>query len=232
MIEIVDLSLKYEDKKILDNVNLAFERGKIHLITGNSGSGKSSLIKLINGLIPEVTGGKVSGDIRYNGNSIINSSITDRSRYISTVFQNPKSQFFTTNTLDELAFAMENRNMPAQEILDTIDNYTNLLHTEDIMNREISELSGGQKQMLAITGVVCLNQEVYLFDEPSSSLDIESIERIREVCIYLKSQGKIVIIAEHRLYYLKGIADQIIILNNGQCDVHDAEELNESLIEK
>ncbi|WP_425539231.1 ATP-binding cassette domain-containing protein [Microaceticoccus formicicus] len=232
MIKIVDLSLKYEDKIILENGNIEFERGKIHLITGNSGSGKSSLIKLINGLIPEVVSGTVTGDICYNGKSILNSSITDRSRYISTVFQNPKTQFFTTNTLDELAFAMENRNTPPEEIIKTIDHYTNLLHTEDLMDTEISKLSGGQKQMLAVTAVVCLNQEIYLFDEPSSSLDIESIERIREVCLFLKSQGKIVIIAEHRLYYLKEIADQIIILNNGKCSVHKSEELTDDFVTK
>ncbi len=232
MIKIVDLSLNYEDKRILENVNIELERGKIHLITGNSGSGKSSLIKLINGLIPEVVSGTVTGDICYNGKSILNSSITDRSSYISTVFQNPKTQFFTTNTLDELAFAMENRNIPPEEIIKTIDHYTSLLHTEDLMDTEISKLSGGQKQMLAITAVVCLNQEIYLFDEPSSSLDIESIERIREVCLFLKSQGKIVIIAEHRLYYLKGIADQIIILNNGKCSVHKLEELTDDFVAK
>ena len=232
MIEMKNISLKYDGKNILENINISFQKGSITLITGNSGSGKSSLLKLINGIIPEITEADITGDIIRKEESILEKSITQRSFFVSTVFQNPKTQFFTTQAIDELAFALENRNIPRKEIIERIESYTEFLKTKDLLGKEISGLSGGQKQMLAITSVACLDQEVYLFDEPSSSLDKDSIERVKTVCQFLKEKGKIVIIAEHRLYYLKEILDQAVVLENGSACVYGKEEFNEGFIEK
>ncbi|MDU0895119.1 MAG: ATP-binding cassette domain-containing protein, partial [Anaerococcus sp.] len=126
MLEFKDFGLDYEDVdkksyKILENVNINFEKGSVNVITGESGSGKSSIIKAINGIIPEIDKAKLSGKIKLDGKNIVDMTIADRSKFIATVFQNPKNQFYAVNSLDEIAFALENRNIERDEIFQTID---------------------------------------------------------------------------------------------------------------
>lgn len=153
-------------------------------------------------------------------------SIADRSSYVSTVFQNPKTQFYCIDSTDELAFPLENRNIPKKRILKSIEEYTRLLSTEKLLNRNIFSLSGGEKQLMAITSVMTMDNKVYLFDEPSSSLDHKSIELLKNAIIELKKMGKIVIVAEHRLYYLMDIMDSIAILKSGTMKIFSKEVLD------
>ena len=176
MLEIKSLSLSYNESLLLDDINLELQAGELILLSGSSGSGKSSLLKVLNGIIPEISEAKLGGSIYLNSESILDKSIAERSSYISTVFQNPKTQFYCINSTDELAFALENRNLPKQEILDTIDKYTKLLDTDKLMDRDIFTLSGGEKQLLAVTSVACMDNKLYIFDEPSASLDRDSIK--------------------------------------------------------
>lgn len=150
---------------------------------------------------------KVEGEVTYLNHRLLEEDITCKSQYLSTVFQNPKTQFYCINSTDELAFGLENRALPREQILETITKYTQLLHTQDLLNKDIFNLSGGEKQLLSITVVPCLNNEIYLFDEPSASLDHQAINKFKEIIKILKDAGKIVIIAEHRLYYLKEFMD-------------------------
>ena len=159
MLEIKNLSLDYENISLLKNINLTINSGEITVITGKSGSGKSSLLKVLNGIIPEVLQAKLAGEIIYNEKNIFEDDISKRAKYISTVFQNPKTQFYCINTTDELAFALENRNIPKDEILKTIDEYTKLLNTGKFLERDIFTLSGGEKQLVAITSFSCMNNE-------------------------------------------------------------------------
>lgn len=236
MLKISNLSLNYGGKKILDNINLSFKKGEVTVITGCSGSGKSTIIKLINGIVPNITKAEISGDIIFNkeGNEINlrDKSIEDRSEYISTVFQNPKNQFYTINSLDEMAFALENRNLSRKEIYERINYYSKLLDTEKLLNRDIFKLSGGEKQMVAITSVACMDQDIYLFDEPSSSLDSEHINRIGNAIKELKKLGKTVIIAEHRLFYLRDIMDKLCIIKDGAITEIERDEINNECVKK
>lgn len=203
MLSIENLSIKYEKKTLFTGLNLNINEGELIVITGKSGSGKSSLLKVINGIIPEFNAASVSGNIRCNDIDILKESMTKRSKYISTVFQNPKTQFYCINTTDEIAFGLENRNVSKDKIESTIKHYSKLLKTEDLMDRDIFKLSGGQKQLIAINACMCMDNIIYLFDEPSSSLDESSVEWLKNTLLLLKKMGKIVIIAEHRLYYFK-----------------------------
>lgn len=227
MLEFKDVSLKYTDEMVLDKVSMKFEPGTVTVISGNSGCGKSSVIKLINGVIPHFSRADFSGKILLGGQNIYTESIAGRSRHISTVFQNPKSQFFSVNSYDEIAFALENRNVPSEEIINKIAVYSKLLATENLLGKNIFMLSGGQRQMVAITGVVVMDGLVYIFDEPSSSLDSDAIEQFKDIIAKLKEMGKIIVIAEHRLYFLKGIMDKLYILNNGQVDEIEVGNLRE-----
>ena len=214
MLKISDLKLTYENKTIFNNLNLEANQSQVVIITGLSGCGKTSLLKIINGVIPETVEGEVEGSITYREHDLLKEDIETKSLYLSTVFQNPKTQFYCINSTDELAFGLENRAVPREQILETIDKYTSLLKTKDLLNKDIFSLSGGEKQLLAITAVACLDNDIYLFDEPSASLDRAAIHRFIEAIKILKAAGKIIIIAEHRLYYLKELLDQVLVIDN------------------
>ncbi|KXT85848.1 Duplicated ATPase component of energizing module of putative ECF transporter [Streptococcus sp. DD11] len=229
MLEFKDFTISYE-KPVLKALNLQFQPGQITVVSGASGSGKSSLLRTINGVIPYFQPAELSGSLTYQGQDLLALDMAERSRFISTVFQNPKTQFYATNSTDEMAFALENRNLPRQEIIERIDSYTRLLGVERLLDRDIFTLSGGEKQLLAITSVACMNNDIYMFDEPSSSLDREAIERLKEVLLTLKKLGKTLIVAEHRLYYLQDIMDQFILLEDATAASYQPQELDEDFL--
>ena len=230
MLKIQNLSLSYEGSPILKNVNFEFHPGTISVVTGLSGCGKTTFLKILNGIIPEVQEAEVEGTVSYGDHDLLREDMAAKSKYLSTVFQNPKTQFYCINSSDELAFGLENRNIPREEILDTIHRYTELLHTEDLLDRDIFSMSGGEKQLLAITAVACMDNDIYLFDEPSASLDRTAIRRFAEVLRILKEQNKIVIIAEHRLYYLKDFMDQLLVLEQGEAYPYSCREIREDYL--
>lgn len=230
MLELKNLQVAFDEKTIFRDVHMTLKPGEITVLTGHSGCGKSTLIRLLNGVIPHMTDANIQGEILYNGKNILPLSIEERSAFISTVFQNPKSQFYALQSTDEIAFAMENRGIPREEILSRIKKYATLLHAEALLDRPLLELSGGEKQLVAILSVACLEQDVYIFDEPSSSLDAASIARLKEALILLKKMGKIILVAEHRLYYLADIFDQFLVLADGVLHHYNQNTLNDSVI--
>lgn len=226
MLEFINISLTYQEEKILEDINFSVDKGKIVVLTGNSGSGKSSILKLINGIIPEFYEAKIEGEIKFDGKNIVKESMAKRSKYISTIFQNPKTQFYCINTKDELAFGLENRAVSPKIINEIIEKYSKDYQIKDLMDRNIFHLSGGEKQKIAITACSCLDNDIYLFDEPSSSLDEEGLEWLKEILLELKNKNKLVIIAEHRLHYLKNIIDKLYIIKNKKVEEIN---LNENL---
>lgn len=225
MLEVKNLKLKYENKVVFNDFDLEVNNGEIIVITGDSGSGKSSFLKILNGIIPEFDDAKIEGEITFDNKDLLSQSMSERSKYISTVFQNPKTQFYCINTTDEIAFGLENRNVESSEIKKTIKEYSNKLHVEKLMDRDIFKLSGGEKQFIAITACACLDNDIYLFDEPSSSLDEKSIIWVKNTILKLKKLGKIVIIAEHRMHFLKDIFDKLVLIEQGSAKVYPREEI-------
>lgn len=226
MLEFINIGLTYQEEKILEDINFSVDKGKIVVLTGNSGSGKSSILKLINGIIPEFYEAKIEGEIKFDGKNIREESMAKRSKYISTIFQNPKTQFYCINTRDELAFGLENRAVSPNMINEIIEKYSKDYQIKDLMDRNIFHLSGGEKQKIAITACSCLDNDIYLFDEPSSSLDEEGLEWLKGILLELKSKNKLVIIAEHGLHYLKNIIDKLYIIKNNKVEEIN---LNENL---
>lgn len=231
MLEFINISLTYQKEIILEDINFSVDKGKIVVLTGNSGSGKSSILKLINGTIPEFYEAKIEGEIKFDGKNIREESMAKRSKYISTIFQNPKTQFYCINTRDELAFGLENRAVSPNMINEIIEKYSKDYQIKDLMDRNIFHLSGGEKQKIAITACSCLDNDIYLFDEPSSSLDEEGLEWLKEILLELKNKNKLVIIAEHRLHYLKNIIDKLYIIKNKKVEEINLNE-NLNLIEE
>ena len=116
----------------------------------------------------------------------------------------------------EIAFGIENEARPVKELEERVEQTTKDLHIEKLRNRNIFELSGGEKQKIAFASVYAMNPEIYLLDEPSSNLDMASIQELKEHLRLIKSQGKTILIAEHRLYYLMELADRIVYLEDGE----------------
>lgn len=232
MLELQNLTVSFDGESILKNINMIFKPGEITVITGHSGTGKSSLLKTINGIIPEYNNAELEGDIVFNGKSLLGLTILERSKFISTVFQNPKTQFYCINSTDELAFQLENRNIEKNLILDKIRYYSEVLGTEELLDRNIFELSGGEKQLIAVTACGISENEIILLDEPSSSLDQVAIEHLRDAIMELRKRGKIIIIVEHRLFYLKDTLDKLCVIENGTCKEYTKEQFCDDFFEQ
>ena len=134
---------------------------------------------------------------------------------VGSVFQNPRTQFFTVDTTSEIAFGCENLGIDAEEINSRIERTVDELKIEDLLNRSLFALSGGEKQKIACASVSAMEPSILVLDEPSSNLDIRSIRELKNVLKKWKSQGKTIVIAEHRLYYLMDIADRVLLMQDG-----------------
>jgi energy-coupling factor transport system ATP-binding protein len=218
MIELKNITFTYSNTKIgsLKNLNLSITDGECVLFTGGSGCGKTTVLRLINGLIPNFFEGDLKGTVLVNGKDVSKAELYDTAKTVSTVFQNPRSQFFNVDTTSELAFACENQGMKEEEILRRINVTVNELSLEPLMNKSLFNLSGGQKQKIACASVAVTGNKIILLDEPSANLDLKSIDELRLLLKKWKDEGKTIVVAEHRISYLWDLTDRTIILNNGQ----------------
>ncbi len=217
MIEFIDVNYRVAEYAILTGINLKIQKGECVLLVGESGSGKTTLTKLINGLIPHFySNGQLGGGVFVQGVLVAETEMYKLSEKIGSVFQNPKSQFFYTDSSAEIAFGLENRGVSPEKIRQRIQATANELGIEKLLGRNIFKLSGGEKQIIAFASAYAAEPEIYVLDEPSSNLDNISVERLKKLLHYIKSKGKTVIIAEHRLNYLRSAIDRVIYLKAGQ----------------
>ena len=217
MVEIENLSLSYgNNKKVLKNISLNIKKGECILLTGKSGSGKSSIINSINGLAVRYDGASIDGSIRIRNKDIKNLKLYEISMLVSSVFQNPKTHFFNVNTTLELLFYLENIGLSRYEMDKRLTEMLNLFPIEHLLNRDIFKLSGGEKQILCIAASYISGTEIIVLDEPSSNLDEENIKVIKEMLVQLKDKGKTLIISEHRIFYLMDIVDKIFLIKDGE----------------
>lgn len=199
----------------LQDITLTINKGELVLISGPSGCGKTTLLRLINGLIPRFYQGCVRGEIRINGTSFQHSELYELARVVGTVFQNPKSQFYTVDTTSELAFACENQGLPENDIYQRIDDAVADLHVESLMDRNIFHLSDGEKQQIACASIEVAGVPIILLDEPSANLDYDATITLKKLIMHWKRAGKTVVVAEHRIAYLWDIMDRLVVMQHG-----------------
>ena len=217
MIGLEQVSFGYGEKQeTLSQVSATVARGECVLLCGASGCGKTTVTKLINGLIPAFTPGcRLEGRVMVNGLAPRETPMHELARRVGSVFQNPKSQFFNLDTDSELAFGLENEGRPPEEIRRRVEQVAETLHLQDLRGKNIFSLSGGQKQLLAFGSVYAMGPELYVLDEPTANLDQEAIARLHDQISALKRQGCTIVVAEHRLYFLTDLIDRAFYLRSG-----------------
>ncbi len=226
--ENVSFSYEGEDGKggSVRNINLRINVGEFVVFCGESGCGKTTLTRLINGLIPNFYEGHLDGRVLVGGKDVSNGKLSDTSALVGSVFQNPRSQFFNMDTTGELVFGCENQNLSREEIGRRLSRTRNDMQLDILMDRDIFELSGGEKQQIACGSVYTSDPRVFVMDEPSSNLDRKAIERLKNILKIIKTRGRTVILAEHRLYYIMELADRFVYMKNGEIDrIYTREEM-------
>ena len=218
IIQISNVSFQYEnsEKGALHDVSLTVEPGECILLCGESGCGKTTITRLLNGLIPHFYEGTLNGMVEVCGLQVQEEELYTIAEKVGSVFQNPRSQFFCLDTTSEVAFGCENMGLPEDEIKQRIAKVTRELKMENLMGRNIFKLSGGEKQRVACASVSAMQPEIFVLDEPTSNLDLDAIEELKKTLLFWKKQGKTIVIAEHRLYWLKYICDRVIYMEEGQ----------------
>ncbi len=216
-IKLKNVSYTYNGREMqLKNISLNVKQGEVVLLTGRSGCGKTTLTRIINGLIPHFFEGEFSGDIFIDKNNAIDMKMWERGEMIGNVFQDPRSQFFANEVEGEIAFSCENYGLTHDMIRKQVNNsikWTDIVH---LKGRKLVNLSYGERQKVAIASANAINPKIYVMDEPSANLDMASANQFALLLKKLKSEGATIVIAEHRIYYLIDIADRIVYMTNGE----------------
>lgn len=198
------------------DINLDIPAGQVVLLCGSSGCGKTTLTRLINGLIPHFYEGTLTGNVTVDGCTVDETPLHALAPIVGSVFQNPKSQFYTVETDSEIVFGCGNIGLPKEQIYERFETVVPALNLEALLGRSLFALSGGQKQQIACASVAALRPQVLVMDEPSSNLDIAAVSALAEIIRKWKEKGRTIVIAEHRLYWLMDLVDRVVIMEHGR----------------
>lgn len=220
MIELENMSFRYESsapgREQLKKLSLHIRPGEFILLTGKSGCGKTTLTRILNGLCPQFYPGTLTGEYHLDGRDSKNIPINALGTIVGSVFQDPRSQFFTSNTLDEIVMGMENNALPREEqnvrLLQTVAQ----IGVEPLLGKNLFPLSSGEKQRVAIASVYTMQPKVLVLDEPSANLDSDAIARLRALLGRLKTAGTTIVLSEHRLHYARELFDRMLLIDDGR----------------
>lgn len=222
MIYVASLSFSYVSEltgdrvEALKDVYLSADAGSLTLVCGASGCGKSTLMKALTGLVPQMTPGELDGVVRINGRNLADVALTDVGHLCSSVFQNPRTQFFCDTVAEELAFCGENYGRERATLRQQSERAAKLMGISHLLERKLTTLSGGQLQKVALACALASGAPVLLADEPTSNLDPAAISEVRAALKVLKEQGLTIVVVEHRLHFLRGLADQVLLMEGGR----------------
>lgn len=219
LIRVSNLCFSYGKRQVLSEVNLSVDRGEFLGIIGPVGSGKSTLLFTMNGVIPHLISGNFEGQVTVCGMDTRKTSVSELSKSIGIVMQDPNSQIFSLKLRDEVAFSLENRGLPREEVERRVKKYLRLFKLEPMRDDDPNKLSEGQKQELAVASTLAMEPEVILLDEPSSSLDFAGANKLYKTLKRLNAQGRTIIVVEHDTEMLVGNAKRVIVLKDGRIEL-------------
>ena len=235
MINLTDLSFSYpgNPSPVLHEINLQIPPGTLTLVSGASGCGKSTLLRCLNGLVPHFTGGQISGSVTVCGLDPIAKGPEVMAGSVGFVFQEPEAQFVFDVVEDEIAFSLENAGLPRDEINFRINSVCAYLNLDNLRNRPIHQISGGEKQRVAVASALVNQPRVLILDEPTSQLDPHSANELLHYVVSLKATlGLTIVIAEHRLERLLPFTDLMVRMgSDGKCLFGQPEEILEKMDE-
>lgn len=217
MIQVKNLSIRFNNALVLNNISLHVRAGECVLITGPSGCGKSTLAYAICGLIPQSIPAQVEGSVEVNGLDTSQHALPDLARHVGMVFQNPSQQLFHLHVEDEVAFGPRNLGFEEHEVQERVEWALAATGLTQLRHRNPVELSGGQKQCLAIASVLAMNPKALVLDEPTASLDVPNTRLVMGALHHLlENYGVTIVLIEHRLDESSHLANRVILMDEGQ----------------
>ena len=234
MILMQRVSYQYENgMRGVSDINLTVHKGECTVLTGPSGGGKTTVLRLLNGLAPGYYRGTLSGNISIAGKDAEAVPLWERGKLTGSMFQEPQSQFFSSELAGEIAFSCENYGLQQQEIIARTEGAIEAFHLAPLRDQPLDTFSSGEKQRAAAASVYALSPPIYVCDEPTANLDEENAARLAHVFKKLKENRRTLIIAEHRLSWLYGIADRFIYIAGGTIQwICTAEEMKNMTLER
>ena len=223
MISLSAITLRHDQRAVLDGVDLQIGEGEFVLLAGPTGAGKSTLLGVVTGLVPTYSGGVLTGDVTWDGRSILHEPARERAGQIGFVGQNPAAWFVTDTVEEELAYGMEQLGMPPATMRRRVEETLDLLGIADLRHRDLRTLSGGQQQRVAIGSVLTMHPRLLVLDEPTSALDPTAAEEVLATLTRLVHDlGVSVLVAEHRIERVVPFADRMVLLRgDGTLEVDE-----------
>lgn len=208
---------KGNDEYALKNINLEIKQNRFILLAGETGSGKTTLIRCLNGLIPQFYAGYYKGFVEISGKNTNETTISELSNDVGIVFQNPENQLIAMNVEHEIAFGLENLGIPREQIRQKIEETIKLTEIEDILDKAPFEISGGEQQRVAIASILVIEPNIIVLDEPTANLDPLFAKKILALLKKIQvEKGITIIISEHRMDLILPIVDDIILMKGGE----------------
>ena len=225
---------KGNDEYALKKINLEIESNRFILLAGETGSGKTSLIRCLNGLIPQFYAGYYKGYAEISGKNTTETSISELSTEVGMVFQNPENQLIAMNVEHEIAFGLENLGIPREKIKEKIKEVVEITEIESIIDKAPFEISGGEQQRVAIASILVLEPRVIVLDEPTANLDPLFARKILNLLKKIQVEKKMtIIISEHRMDLILPLVDDIILMKESEIIAHGVKDevINSSIFE-
>lgn len=234
-LELCGVSFEYEGEGSAGGiraVDFSIASGECVLLTGPSGSGKTTCTRVVNGLAPAYWPGELSGEVRVSGSDAAQMALWERGKSIGSVFQDPASQFFSSELAGEVSFGCENYGLPQKDIVSRTDGAIASFGLDAVRKRSLDVLSSGEKQRVAVASACAPGPGIVVCDEPTANLDDEGALMLAGQLARLKAEGIAVLVSEHRFAWLAGIADRVIYLEGGRVlwdrPFHEFAEMGEA----
>ncbi|MHA1448145.1 MAG: energy-coupling factor ABC transporter ATP-binding protein [Candidatus Hodarchaeales archaeon] len=217
--ENVNFMYVLSQKPALKGVSFKCKQGEIAGIIGSTGSGKSTICCILNGLIPEYLKGELTGTVKISGKDISGKTVRELSKRVALLFQEPDSQVSSSTVVSELAFGLQNQGVNRKVMIERMGAVVDRMKLQDLIGKQMASLSTGEIQLVILASLIVLKPEILVLDEPVSMLDSTNTSRLRKILMMLASSGTTVIIIEHDLEFLLTTVERVIGIKNGSVIV-------------